>query len=72
MLIISSKKRVPEMKLSDYTAKAPDVYFSIVSNAKDHFRRSIVATLYVSIDSFIFETTGAKVNYPYARFIGLF
>ena len=50
------------MKLSDNTAKGPDIYFSVVAHSEDDLRGSVIATLDVSVDGFVFKTAGAEVD----------
>lgn len=72
MLIISCKKRVPEMKFSDNTPKRPDINFPIVSHAENNLRRPVIPTLNVSVNGFVLKATWAKVDNSDSWLVGFF
>jgi len=69
VLIFPAKQRIAQVQLSDYTAKAPNIYFTIVGHSQNHLRRTIVSALNVSVDSLALEATWTEINYFDSRFI---
>lgn len=58
------------MKFCHDAGKTPYINFSVVLDSEDYFRSSIVPTLNVSVDCFLFKTTGTKIYDLDSRFVG--